>query len=56
MGNETFVYFKAGGQQFISRIDSVDSRVLESGNEHIFIFDMENCHIFDYDSEENISL
>lgn len=56
MGNESYIHFNVQGQQFTSRIDSLDSKDLHVGNEQIFRMDMEKCHIFDYTTEENISL
>ncbi|QEK11507.1 sn-glycerol-3-phosphate ABC transporter ATP-binding protein UgpC [Crassaminicella thermophila] len=56
MGNETFVYFKMGDFQITSRIDSMDAKDLKAGEEHIFSINMDKCHIFDYESEKNISL
>lgn len=56
MGNETFIYFSVGDLQINARIDSLDSKELMVGTKHDFFINMESCHIFDYDSEENISL
>ncbi|QXM06390.1 ABC transporter ATP-binding protein [Crassaminicella indica] len=56
MGNETFIYFSIGNLQMTARIDSLDARDLKVGTEQKFIINMESCHIFDYDSEKNISL
>lgn len=56
MGNESFVYFSKGELQLTAKIDSMESRRLETGKAEDFIFHLENCHIFDYESEENISL
>lgn len=56
MGNESYIHFKVQGQPFTSRIDSLDSKNLSVGTEQIFRMDMEKCHLFDYSTEENISL
>lgn len=56
MGNESFVYFSKEGLQLTAKIDSMESRSLETGKVEDFIFHLGNCHIFDYESEENISL
>lgn len=56
MGNESYVYFNFGDKQFIAKLDSKDSKDLITGNSQRFMFHMDNCHIFDYDSEENITL
>lgn len=56
MGNESFVYFNFAGNQFVAKIDICDSKDLEFGENKKFMLYMENCHIFDFESEENISL
>lgn len=56
MGNEAFVYFNFAGNIFIAKIDAADSRRIESTSKEKFMFHMEECHIFDFDSEANISL
>ncbi|PAB59690.1 ABC transporter ATP-binding protein [Anaeromicrobium sediminis] len=56
MGNETFIYFKLGELQITSRIDSLDSKLLKTNTKAAFYVDMDKCHIFDYDTEKNISL
>ncbi|MCC5909608.1 MAG: sn-glycerol-3-phosphate ABC transporter ATP-binding protein UgpC [Clostridiaceae bacterium] len=56
MGSETFLYFEVDGLKITAKIDSMDAKGLQVQECHGFIFDMEKCHIFDYDSEENISL
>lgn len=56
MGSESFVYFNFGGTQFTAKVDLMDSKTLKSGNKEKFLIRMENCHIFDFESEENISL
>lgn len=56
MGNEEIVYFIVDGEQYISR-QSPDKKInLLPGEEKYFYFDMDNCHIFDFETEENISL
>jgi len=54
MGNEVFVYFSPGQNQYISRLES-GVRV-SSGEQYELWFDMSKCHIFDKTTEENISL
>jgi multiple sugar transport system ATP-binding protein len=56
MGNESFVYFNFGGAQFTAKIDIEDSKALQFGSKERFMFHMDNCHMFDFESEENISL
>ena len=56
MGNEEYIYFMLGGNQFISRINVEGiSDGSKKGNER-FHFDTSKCHIFDINTEENISL
>ena len=56
MGNEEYIYFMLGGNQFISRINVEGiSDGSKKGNER-FYFDTSKCHIFDINTEENISL
>lgn len=56
MGNESFVYFNFAGSQFVAKVDICDSKDLEFGENKKFMLYMENCHIFNFESEENISL
>lgn len=56
MGNEAFVYSQIGDEEFISKVDFLGAKVLKNGSECFFSINMEKCHIFDYDSEKNISL
>jgi multiple sugar transport system ATP-binding protein len=56
MGNESYIYFNTMGLEFTSKIDSMDSKDFKTGNKENFIFNMECCHIFDFDSEENVTL
>ncbi len=56
MGNESFVHFNHGDMQMIAKLDSMESKDLGFGDEKDFQFHMERCHIFDYDSEVNLSL
>ena len=56
MGNESYIHFSVAEHNFTARIDSLDSKDLKVGNKQIFRMNMEKCHIFDYKTEENISL
>lgn len=56
MGNESFVYFNFAGSQFVAKVDICDSKDLEFGENKKFMLYMENCQIFDFENEENISL
>jgi multiple sugar transport system ATP-binding protein len=56
MGNEEYIYFNVGKSQYSSRIPVEKSEKVNFGMTAAFHFDMEKCHIFDYETEENISL
>jgi multiple sugar transport system ATP-binding protein len=52
MGNEIFVYLLTGQKQFIARVDPrTQARV---GIEMDVVVNMDNCHLFDRDTEEAI--
>ena len=57
MGNEEYIYFTLNGQQMTCRlnVENVGDSVGRRG-EKIFSFDTGKAHIFDIDTEENISL
>ena len=57
MGNEEYIYFTLNGQQMTCRlnVENVGDSVGRRG-EKIFRFDTGKAHIFDIDTEENISL
>ncbi len=56
MGNEIYVYFQIGKHQYTARIPSDKGNELTYGINYDFWFDMNKCHIFDYETEKNISL
>ncbi|MCP4178558.1 MAG: sn-glycerol-3-phosphate ABC transporter ATP-binding protein UgpC [bacterium] len=56
MGNETFCYFTTGGNNYTARLESSKISELQIGDDYKFYLKLDNCHIFDYDTEENISL
>ena len=55
MGNEVFVYFSPGKNQYIARLGS-EGVTVKSGEKYELWYDMSKCHIFDKETEENISL
>ncbi|BDU49439.1 ABC transporter ATP-binding protein [Haliovirga abyssi] len=55
MGNEVFVYFTPGKNQYIARLGS-EGVTVKSGEKYEIWFDTSKCHIFDKETEENISL
>ena len=56
MGNEAFVYFKAGGAEWIARMDAHVAREIELDKTYTFYFNIENCTMFDFETEDNITL
>ncbi|KGN03139.1 sugar ABC transporter ATP-binding protein [Clostridium novyi A str. 4570] len=56
MGSEAFVYFKLGAKQFISNIQSSNISNIKTNDKIKLMFNMDNCHIFDIDTEKNITL
>ena len=56
MGNEEFIYFTIDGQQFTSRIEARKTEGLTHGSKGRFYFNMKRAHIFDAETEENITL
>lgn len=56
MGNESFVHFSLGDMQITAKLDAMDAMGLRFDDEKDFRFHMDKCHIFDYDSELNLSL
>jgi multiple sugar transport system ATP-binding protein len=49
MGNEIFAYLRSGSHEFIARVDPRSN--YKFGDETQVMFNMENMHIFDKDSE-----
>ncbi|WP_300361063.1 ABC transporter ATP-binding protein [Fusobacterium sp.] len=56
MGNEEFIYFTIDGQEFTSRIEARKSEGVKHGETGKFYFNIKRAHIFDAETEENISL
>lgn len=56
MGNEVYIYVHIGNKRFTSRISSDQAVHLKNGMDYEFSFDMKKCHIFDFFTEENLSL
>lgn len=57
MGNEEFIYFSLNGNQFTCRInvENTGNAISKKGS-ILFKFDTTKAHIFDIETEENISL
>lgn len=56
MGNEEYLYFTLGNQQWTCRMNVEDITELRQEGLHKFKFNTSKCHIFDMETEENISL
>ena len=56
MGNEQMVYFKVGDKKYIARQEPDLKEDLSTGVVKKFHVDMSKCHIFDFETEENIGL
>ena len=56
MGNEEFIYFNLDGVEFTSRIEARKSENLKYGQTGEFYFNIKRAHIFDAETEENITL
>lgn len=56
MGNEQMVYFKVGDKKYIARQEPDLKEDLSTGVVKRFHVDMSKCHIFDFETEENIGL
>jgi len=56
MGNEVYIYFHMGNRRFTSRVSADKAEHLKYGMDYEFAFNLDKCHIFDFFTEENISL
>ena len=56
VGNEEFVYFTVDKIEYSARLTSENITKTGHGKNYNFWFNMEKCHIFDYETDENISL
>ena len=56
MGNEEFLYFTIDGCEFTSRIEARKTENVKYGEEGEFYFNIKRAHIFDAETEENITL
>ena len=52
MGNEIFVYLKAGENSFVARVDPRTR--CHIGDQITVVFNMDNMHIFDQETEKAI--
>ena len=56
MGSETFCYFRMDEERYIAKLDSNKVKDLDVGDKFNFTMQMTRCHIFDRETEVNISL
>ena len=56
MGNEEFIYFTIDGKEFTSRIEARKSENVKYGEKGKFYFNIKRAHIFDAESEKNLTL
>ena len=56
MGSEIFCYFRMGGERYIAKLDPNKAKNLEVGDDFNFTMHLTRCHIFDYETDENISI
>lgn len=56
MGNEEFIYFVIDGIEFTSRLEASKSENIKYGEKGKFFFDVKKGHIFDGESEINLTL
>ncbi|MGL4981202.1 MAG: ABC transporter ATP-binding protein [Fusobacteriaceae bacterium] len=56
MGNEEFIYFSLGNIQYSSRIPVEKAEKIEYGDLCKFYIDADKCHLFDFETENNITL
>lgn len=56
MGNEEIVYFNMNGKQYITRLNPEKISEVTLRKDYKFWINMKKCHLFDFESEENISL
>lgn len=56
MGNEEIVYFGIAGNKYIARQTPDPNEDLSTGTKKKFHINMKKCHIFDFETEENITL
>ncbi len=54
MGNEIFVYFSVGAETYVARMDP--STPARDGEKLKLWFDMNRCHMFDVETEQNLTI
>ncbi|WP_432205271.1 ABC transporter ATP-binding protein (plasmid) [Cetobacterium somerae] len=56
MGNEEFIYFFVGDTQYTARIPAEKSTGASFNQKETFYFEMDKCHIFDMETEKNLTI
>ncbi len=56
MGNEEFIYFFIGDAQYTARIPAEKSTGANFNQKEEFYFEMDKCHLFDIETEQNITI
>ena len=56
MGNEEFIYFFIGDAQYTARIPAEKSTGANFNQQEHFYFEMDKCHLFDIETEKNITI
>ncbi|MGL4897747.1 MAG: sugar ABC transporter ATP-binding protein, partial [Cetobacterium sp.] len=56
MGNEEFIYFFIGDTQYTARIPAEKSTGANFNQQENFYFEMDKCHLFDIETEKNITI
>lgn len=56
MGNEEYIHFCLGENQYIARISVEKTEIMKFGVTAKFTLDMEKSYIFDFETEKNITL
>jgi multiple sugar transport system ATP-binding protein len=54
LGADTMIYSKVGNREFVSKVDARDYK--KPGEEITLAFDMNNAHLFDKETQENVLL
>ncbi|MGF1712400.1 sn-glycerol-3-phosphate ABC transporter ATP-binding protein UgpC [Vibrio kagoshimensis] len=56
LGNEKYLYFKIGNNEIVARVNNQTITTSDIGSNVRFNFDSGFCHIFDAETEQNITL
>ena len=56
MGNEKYLYFKVGAHEMIARVADQTISTSDIGSKIRFKFNIEPCHLFDMETDENLTL